>query len=112
MFDHVGDAGRLEGVVADGTDNGKDVPFRIAEMGRHLSSARLRFVLAKQAVKERLGRHPACQQERFIAVMGVKPIVRREMKRQRRGRLVTGPGNVKKRLAAAGQLFFEPINFS
>ena len=59
VLDRRSDAHGLQGVVADRADGAQDAPGRIAHVGAHLATRRVRCGVAKRTVEEHHRRDPA-----------------------------------------------------
>jgi len=106
----VSDADRLKGVVADRTDEAEHVQLRRAEVRAHLAAGGMAGPGAEGAVEELLRRDAAGEHERLVAVVEMQPVVRRKMDVQGRRGLVTGPTDVKERLAPVDEFHFDAIH--
>ena len=105
----MGDADRLERVVAHGTHQTEDVEIRRAEVGAHLPAGGMRPRGAQETVKELNRGNAPGQHQGLVAVVEVQPVVRNQMRGQGRHRLVATAADVEKRLATIDEFHFDTV---
>jgi hypothetical protein len=103
-------SGSLQGVVAYGDDHAEYMQVRIAPKSVHLPAARAGCVFAVQVIEKSSGRDASSQQQCFVAVMAVQPVVLVQMQCQSGHRLMAATRDGEKRLAAIGDLLLELID--
>jgi hypothetical protein len=107
-----GYARRLKRMIPNWSNDAKNTATRVANVRAHLAADRMTCTIAEQTVKKLRRQDAPCEHQRFVSIMAMKVVARKQVPRDYRRSLVSGTADVKKCIASAHQLTFATVNLA